>query len=208
MPFLFWVNSVSAAIKPPAPTFGEFVEPILGFSLGTYKVTPDGSSTAINSFSLKGPEFGVRAGVLNTSYMLAGRFQYETLSGSSDGNGISNLELGIDIGGTFTSIPLRIWFGVNLKDTLTFADGTTAEATGFKLGTSYFYKPNVAVNLTYTTRSYAKKLTASVLTLQSYDSFALSISVPFTFGVPPIPELSSLNRAPDDRPNRFKFGPQ
>jgi hypothetical protein len=170
--------------------FGFFFEPLLGFDYGSFD---SGSAPGVtgSSGSVTGPTLGAQGGVVYQGYFAGARAQYDILSSSKFTGSSHDFMLGLVLGVTLSSAPVRFFVGANFVDNLSSGSSTgSLSADSYYVGAGYFFS-NFAVNAEYHFRSYA------ILPggLQpSYNNAAVTISMPFTFGgIAPMPEVARRN---------------
>jgi len=166
----------------------------VGFGLGSYNTGSGGPITG-NSYTLYGPSIGAQAGAVYQQYFAAARFEYQLLNNPTPSQGASPKDVlaGVLIGYTLSSAPVRFWAGFNFVDNLN-AGGQTLSSDSFLVGGGYFLG-RVSINVDLHFRSFAVYNVLGQGIQPSYFNGVVSVSLPLTFGIPPMQDLARRNRS-------------
>lgn len=173
---------------------GVMVEPVLGYSADSYKVTAVNGQQA--DLTATGMNYGVRIGYKLPSIVWFAA-DYAQTSGTAKYDNVvapdldySHNSLGLDVG-VDMPVGFRAWLGYGFNDTLKFKTSSATDTftgSSYKVGVGYKIVPKVSLNLEYWAGTYKKydNGTTSVDLDAVYSSFnpsgvTVSVSVPLGF---------------------------
>ncbi len=178
---------------------GFLFEPIVGYSLGNYKVTgaalnPDVTQQNVTTTgNIDGFTYGGRAGFLYGSFFLGGEYQASRaqlkLDGAGEGTNWSNVSI-FGVAGVEFALGLRIFAGMTVvpheSQVSTTPERIKYLGSAKKVGIGYRYKVPFAVNAEYVMYEFDKYEQGAVkgnvkdrLSKFDYSAVVLSLSFPF-----------------------------
>ncbi len=164
----------------PAKAF--FIEPFVGYSTGSLDVTADvliPPTSIEDSYDLKGPTYGLRAGFEPGSFQLGAEYllsKFETSGGElvEDGEELNVEEISAFLGYRFWY--MRVYLGATLEAKDKDSD---LEGSGIKVGLSFYPFKNMALNFDYRKVELDGAL-KGVLMNADYDVMSFLVSFPFS----------------------------
>ncbi len=157
------------------------VEPVIGYSAGTFNGEFSGLLADTTKDSMKGPSYGARLGYQQLGFQLG--LDYLASSLTLDGSDLKTSEFGAFVGFEFPVL-FRVYAAYIFSGTGTLSsDGTDTDlksGTGPKIGVGITLLPFIDFNIEYRTVKYEQLEIASGVDLDSdYSAIMVGFSLPF-----------------------------